>query len=77
MGAQDGDSAETLAYKKGWKIIDGSYAFSNGIRLIVFLNTGKLVKFYQNVFFFKNMILNKVIRSISYDNRQIQILLCF
>ena len=34
--------------------MDDSYAFSNAIRLIVFLNTVKLVKFYQNVFcFFK------------------------
>ena len=41
----DGDSAGTLAYNKGWKIIDDSYAFSDAIR-IVFLNTGKLVKFY-------------------------------
>ena len=43
-----------VAYNKGWKIIDDSYAFSNAIRLIVFLITGKLVKFYKNVFcFFK------------------------
>ena len=54
VGAKDGDSAGTLAYNKGWKIIDDSYAFSNAIRLIVFLITGKLLKFYQNVFcFFK------------------------
>ena len=54
MGAKDGDSAGTLAYKTGWKIIYDSCAFSNAIRLIVFLITGKLVNFYQNVFcFFK------------------------
>ena len=36
--------------EKLWKI----YTFANTIRLIVLLNTGKLVKFYQNVFsFFK------------------------
>ena len=34
--------------------MDELYAFSNAIRLIVLLNTGKLVKFSQNVFcFFK------------------------
>ena len=32
VGALDGDSAGTLAYNKGWKIIDDSYAFSNAIR---------------------------------------------
>ena len=54
VGALHGDSAGTLAYKKDWKIIDDSYAFSNAIRLIVFLITGKLVKFNQNAFcFFK------------------------
>ena len=37
---------------KAEKIIDDSYAFSNAIRLIVFLITGELVKFYQNVFCF-------------------------
>ena len=39
-----------LAYKKGWKIIDDSYAFSNAIRLIVFLVTWKLVKFNKTFF---------------------------
>ena len=39
---------------KAKKITDESCAFSNAIRLTVFLITGKLVKFYQNVFcFFK------------------------
>ena len=41
-----------MAYNKGWKIIHDSYAFSNAIRLIVFLITGKLVKFDQHVFCF-------------------------
>ena len=41
-------------HNKGWKIINDSYAVSNAIGLIVFLITGKFVKFYQNVFcFFK------------------------
>ena len=31
VGALDGDSAGTLAYNKGWKIVDDSYAFSNAI----------------------------------------------
>ena len=43
-----------LTKAASWKIIDDSYAFSNAIRLIVFLITGKLIKFYQHVFcFFK------------------------
>ena len=54
VGAEDGDSAGTLAYNKGWKIIDDSFAFSNTIRLMVFLVTGKFIIFYQHVFcFFK------------------------
>ena len=56
--------------------MDDSYAFSNVIRLIVLLNTGKLAKFYQNTFcFFKNITLNRAIRSISCDNRQILLFL--
>ena len=39
-----------VGIKQRLKIIDDSYAFSNAIRLIVFLITGKFVKFYQNVF---------------------------
>ena len=50
MCAEDGDSVGTFAYKKGYKITNDSYAFSNAIRLIVFLNTGKLVKLYQMYF---------------------------
>ena len=32
------------------KAEDDLYAFSNAIRFIVFLNTGKLIKFYQMYF---------------------------
>ena len=35
--------------------MDGSFSFSNALRLIVLLNTGKLVKFYQNIFCFFNI----------------------
>ena len=52
MGVQDGDSAKTLAFKTGRKIIDDLCVFSSAIRLIVFLNTEKLVKVFQNVFQF-------------------------
>ena len=76
MGALDGDSTGTLAYKKSWKIIEDSYAFSNAIRLIVHLNTGKFGNILSKfILFLQNMILKKAIRSISYDNRQI--LHCF
>ena len=40
-----------LAYK-GWKIVDDSGQFSNVIRLMVFLITGKWVNFYFNEFCF-------------------------
>ena len=40
--------------------MNDSYAFSNAILLIVFLNTEKLVKFYQNEFcFFKILFLKR------------------
>ena len=39
-----------LAYKKDWKIIDDSNAFSNAIRSIVFLIIDKWMNFYLNVF---------------------------
>ena len=47
------------------------FVFSNVIRLKVFLITGKLVKFYQNVFCFFNRKLNRAIRSVSFDNHSI------
>ena len=63
-----------MAHKKDWKIIDDLYACSNAIRLL--LNTGKLVKkLLKCILFLQNMILNRAMRSISYDNRQF--LFCF
>ena len=50
VGAQDVDMTGMLTYKKEWKIIADPYAFLNAIRLIVFLITEKLVKFYQMYF---------------------------
>ena len=57
-----------LAYKKDRKFIDGSHAFLNAIRLIVFLNAGDLVKIYQKVSCFLKI-------SISYDNRNFTLFL--
>ena len=51
MGAEDGDLEGMLAYKKDSKHIDDSYAFSNVIRLLVFLITGKSINFYACRFF--------------------------
>ena len=58
-----------MAYKKDRKFIDGSHAFSNAIRLIVFLNAGKLEKVYQKVSSFL-----KISFIIYYDNRNF---ICF
>ena len=37
--------------KKDWKIMVDSYVFSNAIRLIIYLITGKWLNFYFNAFF--------------------------
>ena len=58
-------------YKKGWKIIDDSYDSFNSI-----LDYRKIIKILPKcILVLQDMILNRAIRSISYDNRQI--LLCF
>ena len=70
VGAYDEDSAGNLAYKKDWTIIDDSKAFSNVIRFIVFLITGKWVNF-QRILLLQKMILSKATQPIGYENREI------
>ena len=57
--------------RKGWKITDDSYAFSNAI--LEYRKIG--ITLPKCILFLQNMILNKAVQFISYDNRQI--LLCF
>ena len=67
MGAYDRDSAGMVAFKKGLKIVNDSYTFFeccsfNSIR--EYRKIGKILP--KCILFLQNMILNRVIQSISY-----------
>ena len=75
-GAHKTKTRQERWHIKGLKNYGRFIPVSNVIRFIEFVNTGKLVKILPKcILFLQNMILNRAIRSISYDNRQI--FLCF